>query len=206
MVLVGGGALSNDLYMESRAMGWPIYPCYGMTETSALLAGAPLDEGGQRFPWMKKLEPVGLFEKEGVFYLESSCLFKGYLFIRGQEVDWQERKGPFLIEDRLEYAPPYLRVLGRSGDLVKILGETVNLGDLEYRLSQFIKSPFAVAIVARKESRRGFVLHAYVEGEPQPLDIEGFNKKVMPYERISEIFFRNSFPRTSLGKVIKSKL
>ena len=39
-VVVGGGALSDELYRAARDLGWPVLPSYGMTECCSQIATA----------------------------------------------------------------------------------------------------------------------------------------------------------------------
>ncbi len=41
-VVVGGGRLSEDMYIQAIALGWPLLPSYGMTECASQIATADL--------------------------------------------------------------------------------------------------------------------------------------------------------------------
>ncbi|MBO9667514.1 MAG: AMP-binding protein, partial [Bdellovibrio sp.] len=41
-IVVGGGALDGALFDRARALGWPLLPSYGMTETASQIATASL--------------------------------------------------------------------------------------------------------------------------------------------------------------------
>ena len=42
-IVVGGGAISAELYRDARALGWPVLPSYGMTECCSQIATATHD-------------------------------------------------------------------------------------------------------------------------------------------------------------------
>jgi len=51
VVLIGGAALSRQLYDKASAAGWPLVVSYGMSETAALIAAHAPDDG----PWHEGL-------------------------------------------------------------------------------------------------------------------------------------------------------
>lgn len=51
VALIGGAALSHQLYDKARAAGWPLFVSYGMSETAALIAVHAPDDG----PWHEGL-------------------------------------------------------------------------------------------------------------------------------------------------------
>jgi o-succinylbenzoate---CoA ligase len=59
-VVVGGGALSEELYAAARALGWPLLPSYGMTECCSQVATATPEEGppaSRRLPGRRLAAP-----------------------------------------------------------------------------------------------------------------------------------------------------
>ena len=76
LALVGGGALSPELYKKAHFLKWPLAPCYGMTETSALIAGANLASlQSENLPEMELLPHVKLHIQGKSLIIESSGLF-----------------------------------------------------------------------------------------------------------------------------------
>ncbi|MEM7647425.1 MAG: hypothetical protein AAF203_10985, partial [Pseudomonadota bacterium] len=92
-------------------------------------------------------------------------------------------------------------VLGRESELIKILGETVNLSLLSHRLEEFISSPFC--LLPKTHDRNGYELILVVEGEGSAINLDKINGELMPYERISRIEKLTKIPRSPLGKVQK---
>ncbi len=204
-VLVGGGALDQELYRKARQLDWPLLPSYGMTETSALVASATL-ASLQVLEYPKaKILPHVRFEQHGERHaIDSSALYTGFLWVNDQsEARWEPRPNPFLLDDRIELDGSHLKVRGRETELVKILGETVNLNELKTKIGGFISQPFEIIAVANQ--RRGFELHLIVEGEAQVL-FDDLNQQVLPYERFHKIYKITQLPRTELGKIDRSQL
>lgn len=203
-ILVGGGSLSMNLWLQAYKLGWPLLPSYGMTETSALLAGSSL-ETLQREPspsGMDILPHIKLRQiQKDKYAIRSRSLFSGYLlFEENQGATWKPRSDPFILDDRLRVEKNKLYVLGRESQLVKILGETVNLQELTDRLESVIGAPFAV--VAAPEDRKGYDLHLFVQSINAVLPpLDEINKGLLPFQRISEVHILNALPRTELGKI-----
>ncbi len=205
LVIVGGGAIDPIIFNESKKLGWPISPSYGMTETSALIAGMPLDKIHQnQEPQLKLLSHVSLKKMGDRVAVDGKALFSGYLWVSSHNKPiWQERPEPFIIDDRIEIDSGFIKVLGRESELVKILGETVNLNSLKDKIKPKIAAD--IFIKAQSEPRRGFDLYLFVEGEGQ-CDLESLNQGLMPFEKIKAIIYLDQFPRTELGKIKSSEL
>lgn len=202
LVIVGGGALLPDLYKSARELDWPIALSYGMTETSAMIAGTPLDQiKSKEFPEMELLPHVKLSSIEEKWVCRSESLFDGYLWVNGNQAEYQPRPEPFVLDDRLVLEGKKLKILGRESEIIKILGETVNLNLLTEKLSKVLTGNFF--IYPEQEERRGYNLTLFIEGEKSRLDLDSINGDLMPFEKISSFKFIRSFVRTSLGKINK---
>jgi o-succinylbenzoate---CoA ligase len=206
ILLLGGGSIGENLYKEALRLGWPVCPSYGMTETSAMVAGVnEVNFEKPEIPSLKILNHVQFIKWKSKFEIKSQGLFKGFLWVfKNAETLWDIRPTPFIIDDLLHINNNRLTVLGRESELVKILGETVNLNSLEEKINEIIGR--RVAIVANPIDRKGFELKLYVEDEMLLFSLESLNKNLMPFERISEVIKVTRFPQTELGKIIKSKL
>ncbi len=206
VALVGGGPLANDLYFRGRDLGWPLLPSYGMTETAALVAAAPLTSlKDSQFPKAEILPHVQFKETAKGYAIESSSLFLGFLWIDDHgNSKWQDRPKPFVLDDRIQVEGITIKVLGRASEVVKILGETVNLLNLKNSLQ--IKIPKNIVIAPIANDRRGFDLYLIVESKEFPLPLNIINQGLMPYEKIKEIYFVEKLPRTPLGKIAMSEL
>lgn len=213
-VLVGGAALSESLFTEAKRLGWNILTCYGMTETSSMVACSGLSSVEQQLPRLLshaniKLDPAGRIE------ISSEGLFSGYV-VKNHEtfeiVDpkhYDENFRPwFLTEDIGVLSSLGLQIFGRGSDFFKVGGEGVSLLKLENILSQIsldlkvVQFDFSLLVVqdSRLGSRVDFICSARSLSEAEEI-VKLFNLKVMGFEKIREIHIVNELPRTELGKL-----
>ena len=196
-IVVGGGAMTAELYREARALGWPVLPSYGMTECCSQIATATHD--GPELLLLDHLE--ARVEPDGRLAFAGSSLLTGYAssntgFIDPKVDDW------FVSDDLGGIDGRVLQIEGRTGEVIKIGGELVNLRRLDRILEEL--SPDA-AIVAVPDERLGFVIHLAVAGEPGTLR-EQFDARVAPFERIRAVHRVSAIPRSPLGKLLRKKL
>ena len=202
VVVVGGGALDGKLAEEARALGWPVSPSYGMTETSSQVATGedlPLLPG-----WEAKVVDGCLVLKGGgllTAVIRRAC--EGFRAVDPKVDGW------FLTQDRVELEDGKLRVLGRADRLVKVMGELVDLEDLERFWREKLRRE--LAIVTRHDDRRGVSLklffEAFVEGREEGSEvrrnseIERINAGLAGPSRLSDWEEVTRLPRSPLGKI-----
>jgi len=117
--------------------------------------------------------------------------------------------GWFLTQDRVELEDGKLRVLGRADRLVKVMGELVDLEDLERFWREKLRRE--LAIVTRHDDRRGVSLklffEAFVEGREEGSEvrrnseIERINAGLAGPSRLSDWEEVTRLPRSPLGKI-----
>lgn len=190
VIVVGGGTLEEELSEQAQALGWPVVPSYGMTETCSQVAtgeGLPLLPG-----WEAKIV-------EGCLALKGRGLLTAV--IRREEGGFSAMDpkvdGWFLTQDRVELREGGLLILGRADRLVKVLGELVDLESLE----KFWRAELGgeVAIVTRPDDRRGRGLYLFFEGRSEKLvsinaTLPG-PERLMGWEKVANL------PRSPLGKI-----
>lgn len=184
LVIVGGGPLLNR--KEAENLSYPIAETYGMTELSSM-AGVKVEESYQILPHLM------VKEVDGVLYFKGESVAK-VIETNGSRInvpEWYESDdlGVVLKEG-------VFTVNGRRGREVKILGELVNLEDVEASISEFIKARFVV--VARTDERRGNRLALVSEDK---VDIEYINSKLQGIYRLSENIVMERLPLTESGKI-----
>ena len=194
-IVVGGGVLDDELKEAARALGWPVVPSYGMTETSSQVAtgdGLPLLPG-----WEAKVV-------EGQLALRGGGLLTAVVRREGEGYFAEDPKkdGWFLTNDLVELNGSCLRILGRADRLVKVLGELVNLEEVE----KFWREKLGVEVVlmTQPDERRGVSLHLYYEGAEQELD--RWNDELTGPERFESVQRVPQIPRSALGKIDRSAL
>jgi len=205
-IVVGGGALSRELYDAARELGWPVLPSYGMTETCSQVATAKGDS-----PDLMLLDHFEARTEE-----DGRLAFRGEALLTGYAV-WEDgvarlvhvlRRGWFITEDIGEIVESergrILRVSGRRGDFVKIGGESVDLSRLDAILAAIAGAD--AAVVAVPDERLGHVIHlAVASGDGGAIE-RAFNERVAPFERSRGVHRVDAIPRTELGKLMRARL
>lgn len=199
-LVIGGGALEEELFEKAVALGWPIAPSYGMTECCSQVATA-----FPRETQMRILSHVELADSP--LKIRSESLLTAY-WQEGRRWDPKE-DGWFQTEDLVQVSHPFVSFKGRIGDQIKILGENVNLLALQAQFDRIARLyKIDGCILAEKDPRKGNSLTLYTTADvpSQVAILQHFNAEVMPYERIEAVKQVDWIPRTSLGKMEKHRL
>jgi o-succinylbenzoate---CoA ligase len=227
-IIVGGAALSVELYNEARASGWKLLPSYGLTECCAQVATASLsslrsDKAVEQLPGLKILPHVQIRTEKNIsgapLQMRGSSLLSGYAFLRegGKPDVFVDPKvdGWYQSEDLGEIKSGSLVVAGRNTDFVKVGGESVDLTRLNgifEKLKVDLKPNVDLVITAIPDSRLGHYIAGIYEGShpecPVPVQefFDQFNKMVLPFERVRSIHGIKKIPRSPLQKLLKAEL
>lgn len=199
-IVVGGGALPQALYEAGHALGWPVLPSYGMTETCSQVATATLAS-----PELVLLEHTeARTEEDGRLAFRGSSLLTAYATESGL-IDPRTADGWFITEDLGSIEGRILHVEGRRGDFVKIGGESVDLARLDALLASIAGA--RAAVVAMRDARLGHVIHLAIESTADADVIAAdFNARVHPFERARAVHRVASIPRSPLGKLLRKQL
>jgi O-succinylbenzoic acid--CoA ligase len=192
-VLVGGGVFDSDLCSRAQALGWPVLPSYGMSECCSTVS--------VREVLLPHLEARR--ENDGRLAFRGASLFSGYATEEGFFDPKVE--GWFISDDVGEVDGRVLRVQGRRGEIIKIGGESVDLGRLD-RVLDSVRGTVDAAIVALGDDRLGTVIHLVATVDDVTEIVERFNAQVLPFERIRGVHVVSEIPRTSLQKLMRSRL
>jgi O-succinylbenzoic acid--CoA ligase len=199
-IVIGGGALSNALYANARALGWPLLPSYGMTETCSQVATATLAS-----PELQLLDHMeARTEADGRLAFRGQSLLTGYATEQGF-VDPKTADGWFITEDLGRTDGRTVHVEGRRGDFVKIGGESVDLTRLDTILESIAGD---AAVVAVPDVRLGRVIHLAIGPSGGDADriLEAFNARAHPFERARAVHRVAQIPRSQLGKLLRINL
>lgn len=217
-VLVGGAALSASLYQRAFELGWPLLPCYGMTETSSQIACAKRRGRGEdgSLPSLHVLPHCEVnIEESGLIRVRSPSLLSAYVY--GQKgrgiIHDPKKEGWFLTTDFGKLDQDILILLGRTKDWIKVGGEIVSM----YRLNTLLEYLFIelmgdksqlsqIALISEPHERLGSVVCLILD-QSMPLEgaeklISSFNQRVLPFERIQQWKFVEKIPRNALGKLM----
>lgn len=210
-VIIGGGALSSELYRDATKLGWKLLLSYGMTECASQIATADLGGSGQ----LEILPHI-----EVMVQSNSQLCFKGPSLLSGYVVDRQgqfeffdpKKEGWFWSEDCGRVEGSFLTPLGRLDEMVKVGGESVNMAALEAIL-QAAKAELGlqqeVTLIAYPDARLGNVVQlAAVATSNESLTelVAKFDQRALPFERIRAIHLIPYMPKSALSKVLRKEI
>lgn len=210
-VIVGGGRLDDDLYQRAMAYGWPVVETYGMTESCSQIATSDIRERVMRVlpGWQTKVSASGQLSIKG------ESLLSAYVTCRVSDCSMHDPKvnGWFETGDLVDVDGDRLMVKGRVDRCVKVLGELVNLDEVEgqlLRVAESLRVPVTssgFSVIALEDARKGsrLILCSEKSGDPSAL-LQGHHAMCHPAERIDEVLVIEEIPRGPLGKVRYSTL
>lgn len=211
-VIVGGGALDENLCVEAKSLGWPVFPSYGLTEAASSVATASPKTTEASLLLLEHIEAAtGI---ENFIEIKGPSLLTAYAMISVENVEIIDPKidGWFTTEDRGELYRSSLCIWGRGDCFVKIGGESVDLGRLEKLLDRLKSAENCMqpsAMLAVPDTRLGHTLHVVVEGsviETTKTVLQQYQTQVMPFEKFRQIHILDKIPRSPLGKILKKQI
>jgi acyl-CoA synthetase (AMP-forming)/AMP-acid ligase II len=229
MVLLGGGPANQELIDHARNTSWPVCFSYGMTETCGQIAAQapgrtdPAGSVGKLFPGHEAMIHDGqgrevAHGKTGLLRIRGPQVFPGYLDSSrqivasdfGPDPDGWFETGDFARIDQ----SGRLFIEARRTDLIISGGQNVNPVEVEDILR---KNPLVrdAAVTGVPDEEWGQVVTALIVPEDdretaRETVISSINTQarqyLKPHKRPKRILFVSSIPRTSLGKVERSRL
>lgn len=214
-VIVGGGAISKDLYFKGVELGWKLLPSYGLTECASQVATAKYGSWSlSEYPLLAPLKHVQLdMTEDGSLKIKSDALLSAYLKEdRGFKLHDPKVEGWFTTEDKVIFKNDCIKSVSRGEYFIKIGGENVDLLRLENILEEeklTLQFKLDAALAALPDDRLGHRLYLVVEG-PENEEVKKltnqYHKRVLPFERINQILSVNKIPRSDLNKILKEDL
>lgn len=214
-VIVGGGALNEQLYFEGVKLGWNLLPSYGLTECASQVATAKYGSWSlSEYPLMTPLSHVQLAESEnGCLKIKSDALLTAYLVEEGEfKLHDPKVNGWFTTEDKAVFVNGNIKTISRGESFIKIGGENVDLSRLENILEEeklAIQFKADAAIAALPDARLGHRICLVVDS-PNNDEVktlaERFHHRVLPFERINQVLTVDAIPRSDLNKVLRQDL
>ncbi|MES2616059.1 MAG: AMP-binding protein [Bdellovibrionota bacterium] len=215
-IVVGGGNLSHELFLQAQKLNWPLLPSYGMTECCSQIATAlPNCSWNSNHAELTVLPHMHVsISSEGKIQIAGESLLTGYILQTENESNFMDPK----IEDKIitsdvgELKNNKLFIYGRNDENIKINGENVSLLRLQAILEQAAKKAHLktdCAVIAMPEARQGQkivlvfcqTLDMKLEDKNINSTVANFNELVFPFERSKEVYFVDEIPRTELGKL-----
>jgi len=196
-VLLGGGPTPQRLLDRAAALGLPVLPTYGMTETASQIATAPLEDGlrPRRAATAMPGAEVRL-GPSGRIFVRGPMVSPGYLGEPDRESDWLETGDVGEIDEIGR-----LTVLGRTDDVIVTGGENVHPLEVEAAIREH-PQVVDVAVVGMPDPRWGEVVAAVYEGAVSPGDLDRKARyKLAGYKVPRRWVHVEQLPRLSIGKV-----
>ena len=199
-VVVGGGVLDEQTGREARGLGWPVLASYGMTEAGSQIATQSLDQ--LRSPYVT--EPLAILphwqvqvSDRGQLQIRGDSLYAATLMQNGGKWCFEVREGDgFLTSDLGTVNGSEMSVIGRVDRRVKVLGELIDLSEVEQSLGVS-----EAIVIALPDERRGsrLVLVCSIGGDDVAMD--RYNASVEGPWRIMDRVELEEIPQGALGKV-----
>jgi O-succinylbenzoic acid--CoA ligase len=195
-VLLGGGPTPRDLLEDAADAGLPVLPTYGMTETAAQVATAPLDDGLHPGTRLRPLPGV-----------ELDVGADGRIRVRGDMVSPGDVGGPerapgdwYVTGDVGDLDHRGLVVLGRADDVIVTGGENVHPLEVESVLASH-PGVNDVVVVGVPDPRWGALVCAVWEGTAAPGDLERLARLRLAGFKIPRRWLRvEHLPRVGIDK------
>ena len=225
-IVVGGGRLDRALHDRAVAKGWPVLQSYGMTECCSQVATALPGSDGLILETLDHVEVR--VDLDNRLSIRSQALLSARIsFDPAMQATLEfpvKDDGWFQTSDRVHIEKialsdglhHHLTVLGRDGEVVKVLGELVDLSRVrsaieeitgeDSKLNQFRQKTWVIAL---PDARRGHELVLVIEGAAQVLPAvwsQYLNARLAPFEIPSRTVFVEMIPRSALGKVLSTLL
>ena len=202
-IFVGGGPAWAGLLENAARLELPLSPCYGATETAAMVAalrpeqflagirgcGAPMPHAAIDFV-------------DGVVRIAGESLFRGYYPALRDERSWlTEDMGGITAEGSLV-------ILGRRDDLIVTGGRKVSPLEVEaaLRLSGQFEDVAVVGIPDPEWGQAVVACHPPADREPRIQEIEAALAGLASFKRPKRFLAVSPWPRNPQGKIDRASL
>ncbi|MFN3873874.1 MAG: class I adenylate-forming enzyme family protein [Ignavibacterium sp.] len=209
VTLIGGGFSDDNLLFKADEGGWKPVRVYGSSETASFVTAASVDEIKNNPSTVGK--PVKNVEikisDEDEVLISSNSLFRCYLNNQ-EETKAKLVKGFYHSGDLGKIKNGYLFLEARRSDLIITGGENVNPYEVEQALLKINGVREACVFALEDEQWSQKVCAAVVTSkEISGNEIRNFLiKEISSFKIPKEIFFTDSLPKTSLGKIERQKV
>ncbi len=204
IAMIGGAALSQTLYQRAIAVGWPLYPSYGMSETAAQIATFDPADG----QWTEGR--VGLpmpghelrIDPDGRICIRGPQVMAGYLEGGGPSAEgWLTTSDFGQLDER-----GHLSILGRADDMLVSGGRNVHPQAIESCLAA-CPGVQDVAVTGRPDPVWGDLIVAFIVGDAQPEALLAHARQHLPAAALPrKIQAVSQLPRNAGGKLERALL
>lgn len=186
-LIIGGGAISDELQKEVEDFPNAVWSTYGMTETLSHIALRRLNGSG-RSEWYTPFENVRIgTDKDGCLWIDAPLIHDGVLQTNDiAELHTDSTTGKSLF-----------KILGRKDNVICSGGIKLQIERIEQALRPYMEVPFCVS--RRKDEKFGEIAVLLTEGSQENL-MEALNN-LDKYSRPKDIVSVSRIPLTGTGKI-----
>jgi O-succinylbenzoic acid--CoA ligase len=194
-VLLGGGPISDELLQRGLAVGLPLLPTYGLTETAGQIATLRPDD-----PPSNKARPLPgaeiRIEPDGRIAVRGPMVSPGYVGDQDRDpTDWLVTGDLGAVDEK-----GYLHVIGRADDVIVSGGENIDPGRVEALVTSVPEVSRAL-VVGLPSVEWGMEAACLYVGEIDERDLEARVKDVLPGFMVPRRWLRvAALPTTAMGK------
>lgn len=186
-LIIGGGAIDDNLAAELKDFPNNIWSTYGMTETLSHIALRRLN-GPEASLWYTPFPSVQL-----------SLSDEGCLIIHAPEVCPE----PLVTNDIAELKQGRFRILGRKDNVICSGGLKIQAEELERQLRPHMPAPFVIS--KRADEKFGEIVVLITEGSPS--DARAICERILPkYHQPKAYLHIDQIPLTETGKPARYKI
>lgn len=216
-VVVGGGRLDMDTGRAARRLGWPVLASYGMTEAASQIATQELDALENPYqPAPIPLLPIWRAETsvEETLRIAGPALFSGVLALVDGSWVYQPRISEWHgTDDRMRLENGGLTPLGRADAKVKVLGELVDVEQIEREIAALAGAALATGgfvVVAVPDARAEHALvpvfDVMVDAAVIAEAMRAYDRQAPGFRRLRPAVVLEEFPRSPLGKPLRREI
>jgi len=186
-LIIGGGAIDDELAKALRSFPNHVWSTYGMTETLSHIALRRLNGDGAS-EWYTPFDSVDVSQNEdGCLVIDAPLVHEGKL----------------VTNDIVELKDGKFRILGRKDNVICSGGIKIQMEEVEHALRPYMESNFM--ITKRSDKKFGEIVVLITEND-NIAEVEAICKRVLPkYWCPHDYLHIESIPLTETGKPARIK-
>ncbi len=186
-LIIGGGAIDDELAKALRSFSNHVWSTYGMTETLSHIALRRLNGDGAS-EWYTPFDSVDVSQNEdGCLVIDAPLVHEGKL----------------VTNDIVELKDGKFRILGRKDNVICSGGIKIQMEEVERVLRPYMESNFM--ITKRSDKKFGEIVVLITEND-NIAEVEAICKRVLPkYWCPHDYFYVERIPLTETGKPARAK-
>lgn len=186
-LIIGGGAIDDELAKALRSFPNHVWSTYGMTETLSHIALRRLN-GDSASEWYTPFDSVDVSQNEdGCLVIDAPLVHEGKL----------------VTNDIVELKDGKFRILGRKDNVICSGGIKIQMEEVERALRSYMESNFM--ITKRSDKKFGEIVVLITEND-NIAEVEAICKRVLPkYWCPHDYLYVESIPLTETGKPARVK-